>query len=302
MRPETPDADRTAFEVDRDRIIHSKAFRRLKHKTQVFLNPSGDHVVTRLTHALQVTQVARALAAGLALNEALAEAIALGHDVGHSPFGHVGEEALAPYVEGGWHHAAQSVRIFEVLEDRNLTWEVRDGIRAHSWRIDPGPETPEAECVRFADRIAYLAHDAQDAVRAGVLTPADLPASVRSHLGRPGGSWVGTMIHAVLDASVAQGRVTMEREALQVMHELRDFMFDRVYLAQPQVAHHDAAIMVIQRLVEHHLGNPDAVPNSYRDEQTDDVTQVVDYVAGMTDRFALGEFERITGTRAPGLG
>ena len=139
-RPEPPDEFRTAFERDRDRIIHSKAFRRLKHKTQVFLNPEGDHFVTRLTHTMQVTQVARSLANALALNEPLAEAIALGHDVGHSPFGHTGEDALSPYFDPGeWHHAAQSVRIYEVLEDANLTWEVRDGIRAHSWRITPPP-------------------------------------------------------------------------------------------------------------------------------------------------------------------
>src|SRR5918992_4258326 len=160
-RPEEPDAYRTAFERDRDRIIHSKAFRRLKHKTQVFLNPEGDHFVTRLTHTMQVTQVARSLAAALSLNEPLAEAIALGHDVGHSPFGHTGEEALSPYLPpDGWHHAAQSVRILEVLEDLNLTWEVRDGVRAHSWRITPPPAIPEAFCVRYADRIAYLSHDA----------------------------------------------------------------------------------------------------------------------------------------------
>jgi dGTPase len=153
--PVERDAYRTAFERDRDRIIHSKAFRRLKHKTQVFLNPEGDHFVTRLTHTLQVTQIARSLAAALSLNEPLAEAIALGHDVGHSPFGHTGEEALSPYfAPDGWHHAAQSVRIFEVLEDQNLTWEVRDGIRAHTWRIEPPPATPEAFCVRYADRIA----------------------------------------------------------------------------------------------------------------------------------------------------
>ena len=155
-REEPLDADRTVFEVDRDRILHSKAFRRLKHKTQVFMIPDGDHYVTRLTHALQVTQVARSLAAGLGLNEPLAEAIALGHDVGHSPFGHTGEDALSPYFDGGWHHAAQGVRVYEVLDPANLTWEVRDGIRAHTWRIEPAPETPEAHCVRFADRIATV--------------------------------------------------------------------------------------------------------------------------------------------------
>src|SRR5689334_16919556 len=157
VRPEAPDEFRTAFERDRDRILHSKAFRRLKHKTQVFINPEGDHYVTRLSHTLQVTQISRALATALTLNEALAEAIALGHDVGHSAFGHTGEEALSPYFPGReWHHAAQSVRVFEVLEDMNLTWEVRDGIRAHSWKIEPPPDTPEAMTVRYGDRIAYL--------------------------------------------------------------------------------------------------------------------------------------------------
>src|SRR6188508_2909639 len=175
-QPEVPDEYRTAFERDRDRILHSKAFRRLKHKTQVFINPEGDHFVTRLTHTLQVTQISRALAAALSLNEALAEAIALGHDVGHSPFGHTGEAALSPYVKSGeWHHAAQSVRVLEVLEDLNLTWEVRDGIRAHSWKIEPPPTTPEGMTVRYGDRIAYLTHDALDAIRAGVLAADDFP-------------------------------------------------------------------------------------------------------------------------------
>ncbi len=197
MRPEPPDRYRTAFERDRDRILHSKAFRRLKHKTQVFIDPEGDHYVTRLTHTLQVTQIARSLAAALSLNETLAEAIALGHDVGHSPFGHTGEDALSPYfpTSGGWHHAAQSVRIFEVLEDLNLSWEVRDGIRAHSWRIEPPPATQEAMCVRYADRIAYLTHDALDAMRAGLLVRARTsrrPSGER--FGSVGSGWVGGMI------------------------------------------------------------------------------------------------------------
>ena len=201
---------RTAFERDRDRILHSKAFRRLKHKTQVFVDPEGDHYVTRLTHTLQVTQIARALAAALSLNESLAEAVALGHDVGHSPFGHTGEDALSPYfpTSGGWHHAAQSVRIFEVLEDLNLTWEVRDGIRAHSWSIDPPPATQEAMCVRYADRIAYLTHDALDchacrAARRSGPVPGldDAPAS-----GRWARAWIGGMIDAVIEHSMVGRR------------------------------------------------------------------------------------------------
>src|SRR4051812_37186033 len=199
-RPEPPDEFRTAFERDRDRILHSKAFRRLKHKTQVFINPEGDHYVTRLSHTLQVTQISRALAAALSLNEPLAEAIALGHDVGHSAFGHTGEEALSPYFPGReWHHAAQSLRIFETLEDLNLTWEVRDGIRAHSWKIEPRPGTPEAMTVRYGDRIAYLTHDALDALRAGVLEADDFPAPALERFGPPGRDWIEKMINAVID-------------------------------------------------------------------------------------------------------
>ena len=191
-RREAPDAFRTVFERDRDRIVHAKAFRRLKHKTQVFLHPDGDHFITRLTHTLQVAQIARSLAAALGLNEPLAEAIALGHDVGHTPFGHTGEKALSPYFPPeGWHHAAQSVRIFEVLEDLNLSWEVRDGIRAHSWKISPPPATPEAHCVRYADRIAYLSHDALDALRAGVLAPGEFPRGVVARFWEPGRAWIG---------------------------------------------------------------------------------------------------------------
>jgi dGTPase len=295
-RPEEPDRYRTAFERDRDRIIHSKAFRRLKHKTQVFLNPEGDHFVTRLTHTLEVAQIARALAAALSLNEPLAEAVALGHDVGHTPFGHTGEEALSPYFPpDGWHHAAQSVRVYEVLEDLYLTWEVRDGIRAHSWRIDPPPATPEAFCVRFADRIAYLSHDALDAIRAGVLTPDSIPSRVRERFGEPGRVWIGEMIDAVIDNSLAVGQVRMAAQTLEVMNDLRDFMFERVYFAPALVHEQRVAIGLIRDLVDHHLAHPDQIPASYREDDAPLVTQVADYVAGMTDRFALAVHERSTG-------
>jgi dGTPase len=294
VRPEEPDRYRTAFERDRDRIIHSKAFRRLKHKTQVFLNPEGDHFVTRLTHTLEVAQIARALAAALSLNEPLAEAIALGHDVGHTPFGHTGEEALSPYFPpDGWHHAAQSVRVYEVLEDLYLTWEVRDGIRAHSWRIDPPPATPEAFCVRFADRIAYLSHDALDAIRAGVLTPDSIPPLVRERFGEPGRVWIGEMIDAVIDNALAVGEVRMDAETLEVMNDLRDFMFERVYFAPTLVHEQRAAIGLIRDLVDHHLAHPDQIPASYREDDAPLVTQVADYVAGMTDRFALAVHENM---------
>ena len=296
-RPEAPDPMRTAFERDRDRIMHSKAFRRLKHKTQVFVNPEGDHYVTRLTHTIQVTQIARALAAALSLNESLAEAIGLGHDVGHSPFGHTGEEALSPYfpTTGGWHHAAQSVRIYEVLEDLNLSWEVRDGIRAHSWKIDPPPATQEAHCVRYADRIAYLTHDALDAMRAGVLTAGGFPAAVTERFGAPGSAWVGGMIDAVIEGSLAAGEVRMHEDVLADMNELRDFMFERVYVAPLQRDRQAAAIDVIRRLMDHHLANPEDLPESYRDTDADRVTQATDYIAGMTDRFALRTHLRLFG-------
>ena len=296
-RPEPEDALRTAYERDRDRILHAKAFRRLKHKTQVFLNPDGDHFVTRLTHTLQVTQVARSLAAALSLNETLAEAIALGHDLGHSPFGHIGEAALDPYVPGGWHHAAQGVRIVEVLEDLNLTWEVRDGVRAHSWKISPPPATREAECVRYADRIGYLSHDALDAVRAGVLAVGDLPASTRRAFGAPGSAMVGAMIAAVVEGSLSAGNstgaVVMAPEALAAMAELRAFMFARVYESDTAAGQKHVAIDVIRRLVDHHLAHPDLIPASYRDTEADPVAQVVDYVTGMTDRFALATHDRL---------
>jgi len=296
-RPEETDAMRTIFERDRDRIMHSKAFRRLKHKTQVFVNPEGDHYVTRLTHTIEVTQIARALAEALSLNESLAEAIALGHDVGHSPFGHIGEEALSPYFPstGGWHHAAQSVRVYEVLEDLNLAWEVRDGIRAHSWKIDPPPTTQEAHCVRYADRIAYLTHDALDAMRAGMLTQDEFPSTIRACFGPPGSGWVGGMIDAVITGSLASGEVRMEDDVLVDMNELRDFMFERVYVSPAQRAPTAAAIDVIRRLMDHHLSHPEDLPASYRDNDADRVVQATDYVAGMTDRYALRAHERLFG-------
>jgi dGTPase len=299
VRAEAPDELRTAFERDRDRIIHAKAFRRLKHKTQVFVNPDGDHYVTRLTHTLHVAQISRALAAGLSLNETLAEAIALGHDVGHTPFGHTGEEALSPWFPpDGWHHAAQSVRVFEVLEDLNLTWEVRDGIRAHSWRISPPPATQEAMCVRYGDRIAYLTHDALDAIRAGILSREELPAAVSERFGEPGRAWIGEMIDAVIGHSLAAGEVRMDDDTLGVMNELRDFMFQRVYLGPEQREHQERAIALLRDLMEHHLAHPDQIPATYRQDDAALVVQAADYVSGMTDRFALATYARVFGADA----
>lgn len=291
--PEPPDEFRTPFERDRDRILHAKAFRRIKHKTQVFINPDGDHFVTRLTHTLQVTQIGRAMARYLGLNEPLTEAICLGHDVGHSPFGHTGEDALTPYVSGEWHHAAQSVRVLQVLEPLNLTWETEDGIRAHSWKVDPPPATQEGMLCRFADRIAYLTHDVEDAVRAGVITYNDLPARACSVFGDPGSDWIATMIRGVVDASATAGSVTMDAEVLSVMHELRDFMFERVYLRPEAESQRRRAIHIIRSLVDWYLENPGEIPASYRQLDADTTTQVIDYVSGMTDRYAISEYDRL---------
>jgi len=285
--PEADDPYRTAFERDRDRIVHSKSFRRLKHKTQVFLNPDGDHFVTRLTHTLHVAQVGRSIAATLGLNEPLTEAICLGHDIGHAPFGHTGEVALTPYVQGQWQHAIHGVRVVTRLEPLNLTWEVRDGIRQSSWINDPPPATPEGWVCRFADRIAYLAHDAEDAIRAGVLTAADVPAGSREAFGPPGRAWIDTMVRAVVDASVEAGQVTMAPDLLGMMHELRDWMFEHVYLRPEARAESERAIRVIRDLVDWFAEHGEEVPDAYRLPDSTPAQAAVDHVAGMTDRFAI---------------
>ena len=291
--PEAPDPYRTAFGRDRDRILHTKAFRRLKHKTQVFMNPEGDHYVTRMTHTLQVNQIGRAIARALGLNEDLTEAICLAHDVGHSPFGHTGEDALSDYVDGEWLHSAQGVRIFEVLEPVNLTWEVLDGIRAHSWKIPEVPATPEGWICRFADRIAYLAADVEDAMRADVIDRSDLPASSIATFGEPGEQWIATMISAVVDESLDAGAVTMEPEMLAVMNDLRSFMFERVYLRPETEDQRRRVIGIVHDLVDYFVAHPAEIPESYRHDDADTLTQVMDYVAGMTDRFAIRTHEAL---------
>ena len=290
---ESPDEFRTAFERDRDRIVHAKAFRRLKHKTQVFLNPDGDHFVTRMTHTIQVTQVGRAMARGLGLNEDLTEAIYLAHDVGHSPFGHTGEDALSPFVDGEWLHSAHGVRTLSLLEPLNLTHEVLDGVRAHSWRIEIPPETPEGWLCRFADRIAYLAHDVSDALRAGVLEYHDIPTRVLTTFGATSREWIATMANSVIETSHESGQVEMNPDHLSVMSELRDFMFERVYLSPESQAQKEKAILVIQDLVGYYLEHPHEVPDSYTVPGAEPLTRAIDYVAGMTDRFALHTHDRL---------
>ena len=291
---EEPDEFRTAFERDRDRIVHTKAFRRLKHKTQVFLNPDGDHFVTRMTHTIQVNQVGRAMARALGLNEDLTEAICLGHDVGHSPFGHTGEEALSPFVESGeWLHSAHGVRTLSVLEPQNLSAEVLDGIRAHSWRIDPPPRTPEGLLCRFADRIAYLTHDVADALRANVLEYQEIPTRVLTTLGATSREWIGSLASSVIETSHQTGQVGMGPDHLEVMGELRAFMFERVYLRPESENQKQKAIMVIQDLVSYFTDHPHEVPDSFTTPTAEPLTRAIDYVAGMTDRFALHTHDRL---------
>jgi dGTPase len=290
---EEPDEFRTAFERDRDRVIHTKVFRRLKHKTQVFLNPDGDHYVTRMTHTLQVTQVGRSMATALGLNEALTEAICLAHDVGHSPFGHTGEEALSPFVEGDWLHSAQGVRALSLLEPQNLSFEVLDGVRAHSWKIAEPPQTPEGWLCRYADRIAYLSHDVADALRAGVLEYHEIPTRTLTTFGPAARDWIATMVRSVVETSHKSGKVQMDPEHLEVMTELRAFMFDRVYLRPGTEAQKNQAITIIQDLVSHFSEYPYEVPDSFTTPTADQLHRAIDYVAGMTDRYAIATHDRL---------
>lgn len=293
---EAEDDMRTCYQRDRDRIVHSKAFRRLGHKTQVFLAPEGDHYRVRLTHTLEVTQIARTIARALRLNEDLVEAICLGHDVGHTPFGHLGEEVVAAF-HPGFRHNLQSVRIVEVLEFLNLTWEVRDGIANHTWSM-PMPSTLEGQIARYADRIAYLNHDIDDAVRAGILDEADLPTETVEVLGRTHAKRIKTMVSDLVGASRDAHEIGMTDEVFAAMGVTRQFLFDHVYLGQVAPATRSAVEKIVQTLLEHYAAEP--VPEMFG---TDDAhTRAVDYVAGMTDRFALRTFESLEGSPAPGLG
>jgi dGTPase len=294
-RPEDPDPLRTAFQRDRDRIMHTKSFRRLKHKTQVFIAPIGDHVTVRLTHTLEVAQVGRTIARALRLNEDLTEAIALGHDLGHTPFGHIGEGILSKVLGRKFKHAEQSLRIVELLEyagkGLNLTYEVRDGIVAHSW-AQPPPATPEGWIVRFADRIAYLNHDLADAVRAGIVTEADVPDAVARTLGRSNAERINTLVMAVVEASAEGPEVAMRPDALEAMDAMRRFMFERVYLSELARGDRDRAAEVIETLFNHYVAHPDQLPADLK--HGDAPTRAADYVAGMTDPYALRRFTELT--------
>jgi dGTPase len=295
-RDEPQDPLRTCFQRDRDRIVHSKAFRRLKHKTQVFLAPEGDHYRVRLTHTLEVSQIARTAARALRLNEDLAEAIALGHDLGHTPFGHLGEQALSPFLGRPFRHNEQSLRIVDHLENDgqglNLTWEVRDGIVNHPWSM-PQPATVEAQVVRVADRIAYINHDVDDAVRAGVLDEGSLPAEAVQVLGRTHAERINTLVTDLVEHSADAAEVRLSDDVFHALDTMRDFLFERVYLRDEARSEQEKAIALVRTLFAHYLDHPDEVPEEYHRAPGDLPTRIADHIAGMTDRYALRVYEQL---------
>lgn len=286
---------RTAFQRDRDRIIHSKAFRRLKHKTQVYISP-GDHYRMRMTHSLEVAQISRTIARGLRLNEDLTEAIAVGHDVGHTPFGHAGEYALRELI-GHYNHNEQSLRVVEHLErggqGLNLTAEVRDGILNHTG--DNKPFTLEGNIVRSGDRIAYLCHDYDDGIRAGMLQPADLPASVSKILGSDPSTMITVMVSDIITESDEKNEIIMSRKVKAAMDDFREFMFKKIYHSAELEPDRKKAKYVIRKLFEYYISNPSSLPQEFleREERWGLQTVVIDYIAGLTDLYAIKQFEKL---------
>lgn len=306
-RPEAPCDIRPAFQHDRDRIVHSKSFRRLKYKTQVFLFPTDDHYRTRLTHTLEVSQIARTIAKSLLLNEDLVEAIALGHDLGHTPFGHAGEAVLNRLHEGGFRHNEQSLRVVDVLEKDgqglNLTMEVRDGILKHSKgkgemvikAEEDKPLTREAEIVRIADVIAYINHDIDDAIRGNVISLTDLPVTCRQFLGETHSKRIDTMVRAVIGETQKTGNPGVEPDIGRYMAELREFLYLRVYDSRIVHGDFEKCSRIIEDLYRHLLDHPDAFleETGFRDFYDDPSTCVCDCIAGMTDRYAFNLFEKL---------
>jgi dGTPase len=306
---EEPCPVRTIFQVDRDRILHCKSFRRLKYKTQVFLSPEGDHYRTRLTHTLEVSQIARTVARALALNEDLTEAIALGHDLGHTPFGHAGERVLGNLVPGGFRHVRQSVRVVEVLEKDgaglNLSWEVLDGIARHSKgrgplqspREEERPATREGEIVRLADIIAYVNHDLDDALRAGLVKLGELPVDLVRTLGESHSARIGALVGDLISSSMAAGlsAVTLSAERGDAVLALRDWLGAQVYRAPSVNREFDKAARIVEELFRHFIANPEqlaAYGGRRREGDPAEVT-VADFIAGMTDRFALNLYRQL---------
>ncbi len=327
---EDPSPLRTEFQRDRDRIVHSKAFRRLMRKTQVFIAPVGDHFVTRMTHTLQVAQIARTIARALNLNEDLAEAISLGHDLGHPPFGHAGEQALAELLPEGFRHAQQSLRVIEKLErlpggkpGLNLTWEVRDGIvNSSKVREDILAEgfgkaaSLEGQIVKLADAVAYINHDITDAVRAGLIQEDDLPVDATQALGRSHSERINTLVCDIVENSWAvtgqrddgpAREITMSPLVLDAANALREFMFQRVYLWEGRRREAEKAQQIVRQLFSYYLANADQVPDDFVDRSDPRWQRASDYVAGMTDDFALATMRRLQGSgrsrgRARGAG
>jgi dGTPase len=308
-RPEEDCALRTPFQRDRDRIVHSKAFRRLTHKTQVFVAPRGDHYRTRLTHTLEVTTISRTVARALRLNEDLVEAIGLGHDLGHPPFGHIGEEVLDGCLKErfgvDFHHYEHSLRIVDELErdgvGLNLTEQVRDGIARHSSRT-PLPATLEGLIVRVIDRVAYINHDIDDAVRAGLLREEELPSEPIAVLGSSGSARIDSLVHDMVEQSERAGDIVQGPLAGPAMSELRDFMFERVYLGPAVRAEHAKISAVLRRLFEHYVEHPELLPQGAGSGRPSDdlelAERVTDYLAGMTDRYCIREYTELQVPRA----
>ena len=294
-KPEQPCRLRTPFQRDRDRIVHTKAFRRLAHKTQVFIDPEGDHYRTRLTHTLETTGISRGVARALDLNVELTEAIGLGHDLGHTPFGHAGEgaldKALSERFELGFRHNEHSLRVVDVLErdgrGLNLTAEVRDGILNHTG--DHEPSTLEGRIVRLVDRVAYINHDIDDAIRAGAVSASDLPREEIALLGDSGSRRIDRLVHDIVEISSAAGDIRQSEDVSEAMLSLRRFMFERVYLSAHTQVQNEPAILVVRTLFDHLFEHPEAIP----EKEGELVERVTDYLAGMTDRFALALCESI---------
>ncbi len=303
--PEEPCIMRTDFQRDRDRIIHSKAFRRLKNKTQVFVAPQGDHFRTRLTHTLDVAQIARSIARALNLNEDLAEAIALGHDLGHTPFGHMGENALSELTGGKFRHNEQSVRVLEYIEKDgaglNLTYEVLDGVLNH--RSDGEPHTLEGKAVMFADKIAYINHDIDDAIRAGIITEYDLPFAESEILGYTATTRINTMITALVTQSLDKPFLEMQPEVYKAMKNMRSYLFENVY--GPNGGNRDQVKVkrLLAYLFEYYSENVNEMPEEYRRlaDNWGTTTAVCDYVSGMTDTYAISAFQSLTLPRSQTL-
>jgi dGTPase len=290
---------RTPFQRDRDRIVHSKAFRRLKHKTQVFIAPEGDHYRTRLTHTLEACGIARTVARALDLNEDLTEAFGLGHDLGHPPFGHIGEDALDAALRErcgghGFKHNVHSLRVVDVLErdghGLNLTEPVRDGILNHTG--SDRPATLEGRIVKLVDRVAYINHDIDDALRAGILQPDDLPVAEIELLGATGSTRIDTLVRDIVERSAVAGDIAQSEEVGGAMLRLRKFMFDRVYLGEAAREEHERAQRALRGLFEHYMEHPEEVPEG--ESGVSDCQRVADYLAGMTDRFCIARFAELT--------